>query len=52
MIVKKRNELITPNDIDQTFKVHTGNDFKELKITTNHVGHKFGEFAQTKKIAI
>lgn len=48
MLEKKRNEIIQPGDVDGLFKVHSGNIWKELKITSNHVGRKFGEFVMTK----
>lgn len=48
MLEKKRNEIIQPGDVDSIFKVHSGSIWKELKITSNHVGRKFGEFVMTK----
>jgi ribosomal protein S19 len=53
IVEKKRSDIITPQDAigNQTIKVHTGNGFKELKITSNHVGKKFGEFVPTKVTA-
>ncbi len=48
MIERKRNEVILPQDVEKKFKVHNGNSYKELKIDSNHVGRKFGEFVMTK----
>jgi ribosomal protein S19 len=48
VIEKKRNQKIQPQDIDKKYKVHNGNSYKEIFITPNHVGYKFGEFALTK----
>jgi ribosomal protein S19 len=48
MIERKRNDIIKPLDVEKIFKIHTGNSYKELKITSNHVGRKFGEFVMTK----
>ncbi len=50
--IKKRYDIITPEDVDKIFKVHTGKDYKEVKITSKKVGKKFGEFAITKVPAI
>ena len=52
METKKRNEMILPIDIDKIYKVHTGKEYKEIKITSNKVGKLFGEFAITKTPAI
>jgi ribosomal protein S19 len=43
-----RNSSIVPEFIGQTFKVHTGKNFKEITITKEMVGHKFGEFSRTR----
>jgi ribosomal protein S19 len=48
MLEKKRSEIVKPVDVDTICKVHTGNTWKELKLTSNHVGRKFGEFVMTK----
>ena len=51
MLEKKRNEIIHPVNVDKVYKVHSGNSWKEVKITSNHVGRKFGEFVMTKVTA-
>ncbi len=48
MIERKRNDRIEPLDIDKVYRIHNGNSYKELKVTSNHVGRKFGEFVMTK----
>lgn len=32
--------------------VHTGNNFIPVKITSDHINHKLGEFAPTRKLCI
>jgi ribosomal protein S19 len=48
MIEKRRNEIIKPSDVEKEYRVHTGKEYKEIKITSNHVGRKMGEFVMTK----
>lgn len=43
-----RNSCIVPNFVDKVFKVHSGKSFKEIKITKDMLGHKFGEFFKTR----
>lgn len=43
-----RNSSIIPKFIGQTFKIHTGKKFKEILITKEMLGHKFGEFVKTR----
>jgi ribosomal protein S19 len=33
--------------VDQSIEVHNGNTYKTIKITTEHVGHRLGEFHNT-----
>lgn len=51
---KRRDERVTPADVlsNKLFKVHVGKGFKEIKVTINHIGKKYGEFAVTKVPAI
>ncbi len=44
-----RNSTIIPQMVGFTFGIHTGRDFFNLLITEEHVGHKLGEFAATRK---
>jgi ribosomal protein S19 len=48
MIEKKRDEVILPSDVERVYKVHSGASYKEIKITSNHVGRKFGELVISK----
>ncbi len=43
-----RRSTITPEMIDLTIAVHNGRDHVPIYITDNMVGHKLGEFAQTR----
>lgn len=43
-----RSSSIIPNFINRTFLVHSGKDFKEIKVTKEMLGHKFGEFFRTR----
>ena len=46
--IVSRNSSITPNLINKTFKVHSGKNFKEIKVIKEMLGHKFGEFFRTR----
>ena len=43
-----RSSTITPDFVGHTFAVHNGNKFIPVFITENMVGHKLGEFSQTR----
>lgn len=43
-----RSSSIIPKFIDKTFKIHNGKTFKDLTITKEMLGHKFGEFCKTR----
>jgi ribosomal protein S19 len=43
----KRATIITPNMIDQSIKIHNGNSYRNITITSEHVGHRLGEFYNT-----
>lgn len=43
-----RNSSIIPKFIEQTFKIHNGKTFKEISVTKEMLGHKFGEFFKTR----
>ena len=34
--------------MDKTFKIHNGKTFKEITVTKEMLGHKFGEFFRTR----
>ena len=44
-----RRSVILPECIDQSFEIHTGKQFLTVRVTEDMVGHKFGEFALTRK---
>lgn len=44
-----RNSEITPNFLGLTFKIHNGQNYFEVKVSSDMFGHKFGEFAFTRK---
>jgi small subunit ribosomal protein S19 len=44
----KRACTIVPEFIGHTFKVHNGNKFNDVFITEDMVGHKLGEFSNTR----
>lgn len=43
-----RRSMIVPDFIGLTFAVHNGKKFIPVYITDNMVGHKLGEFSQTR----
>jgi small subunit ribosomal protein S19 len=44
-----RRSVILPECIDQSFEIHTGKQFLTVRVTEDMIGHKFGEFASTRK---
>ena len=44
-----RRSVVLPQFIDKTFAIHNGQRFVRLKVHEEMVGHKFGEFALTRK---
>lgn len=45
-----RSSTISSAFLNKTIFIHTGNSFKKVLITRNHLGYKFGEFAVTRSI--
>ena len=43
-----RSSMITPDLVGHTFLVHNGKDFVSVYATENMVGHRLGEFSQTR----
>ncbi len=43
-----RRSTIMPEFVGYTFAVHNGNKFIPVLVTDNMIGHKLGEFAQTR----
>ena len=50
--VLKRTRIIEPRMINKSYSVHNGQDYKTIKITRDHVGHKIGEFFSSKKVCV
>ncbi len=44
-----RRSTIYPQFIGHTFAVHNGKEFVPVYVTEDMVGHKLGEFVQTRK---
>jgi small subunit ribosomal protein S19 len=44
-----RDVVITPQMVGALVAVHTGKDFITFEITPEQIGHRFGEFAMTRK---
>lgn len=44
-----RRSIILPKNIDKSFFIYNGKNWLSLKIKPEMVGHKFGEFAITRK---
>ena len=44
-----RRSSVSPEMVGFTFGVHNGKDFIPVSVTEDMVGHKLGEFSQTRK---
>ena len=44
-----RRSTILPKNIDTHFSIYNGKNFINIKVSSEMVGHKFGEFAATRK---
>lgn len=44
-----RASEISPEMVGYTFAVHNGKNFIEVKVNEDMIGHRFGEFAPTRK---
>jgi len=48
--VWSRRSIIVPEFLGHSFRVYNGKDFVHIKkISENMIGHKFGEFAPTRR---
>ena len=45
-----RAEPIKYEDIGMSYMVHSGKDYRKVKVTAQMVGHKYGEFVLTRKV--
>jgi ribosomal protein S19 len=43
-----RSSSIIPKFNEQTFKIHNGKSFKNVTVSKEMLGHKFGEFSKTR----
>ncbi|NCO11541.1 30S ribosomal protein S19 [Candidatus Pacearchaeota archaeon CG_4_9_14_0_2_um_filter_39_13] len=43
-----RDIVIVPGLVGFTIAVHNGKEFQEVQVTTEMIGHRLGEFAQTR----
>lgn len=48
-LITQRAAMILPQFVGFTCKIHDGRRYVVCKITENMIGHKFGEFAATRK---
>lgn len=48
-IIIPRNVEILPRFIKKTFKVHNGKRYIEISVIEEMIGHKFGEFCNTRQ---
>jgi small subunit ribosomal protein S19 len=46
---RARNCTIIPQFINHEFDIYNGNKYIRLKVTNDMLGHKFGEFASTRR---
>lgn len=46
-----RRSTIYPDFVGHTFAVHNGKEFIPVYVTEDMVGHKLGEFSQTRKFS-
>tara|TARA_B110000977_G_C10929985_1_gene436658 strand:- start:205 stop:483 length:279 start_codon:yes stop_codon:yes gene_type:complete len=44
-----RSSFILPQFVGKTFGIHNGKFFLQVKISEQMIGHKFGEFASTRR---
>ena len=49
---RSRNSTILREFVNREFDVHTGNKFITIKVTSDMLGHKFGEFASTRRYGV
>jgi small subunit ribosomal protein S19 len=47
-LIASRNSEITSQFIGLTFNIYNGKKHTKLNVTKDMIGHKFGEFAQTR----
>lgn len=50
--IVSRSSLISPDFLDKKLQVYNGRFYVSLKVSEEMIGHKFGEFAATRKLGI
>lgn len=48
-LVWSRQSMILPQHVGSLFGIHTGKGWISVKVSEEMIGHKFGEFATTRK---
>jgi small subunit ribosomal protein S19 len=48
--IYSRRSIIFPYFVNKKVNIYNGNKFVTIKVTNEMIGHKFGEFAQTRQI--
>ncbi len=46
-----REMVVVPNMVGKTIFVHNGKEYQKIDISDQMLGHRLGEFSQTRKIA-
>lgn len=49
-VTKNRYSTVLPDFVGDTFQIHTGRLFSQIKVLDTMVGKKFGEFVNTRKL--
>jgi small subunit ribosomal protein S19 len=44
-----RRSMVLPSDLGKEFLIHNGKNFIPLRVEVEMVGHRFGEFSNTRK---
>lgn len=47
-----RRSTVLPEFVGKVFSIHNGQKFINIKVADDMVGHKFGEFAKTRKAPV
>ena len=48
--IYKRNLIISQKDLQKDFLIHQGLDFLKVTVSEEMLGHKFGEYAPTRRL--
>ncbi|RHZ37498.1 S19 family ribosomal protein [endosymbiont GvMRE of Glomus versiforme] len=47
---RKRGSVISDKMVGHKFRIYNGKEFIKLEITSEHIGHRLGEFSPTRKV--